>query len=379
MRIRFALRRTWGACFAAHTVPTDGTESAYRGIEGISMLSSLPNLHPAVVHFPVVLIPLALVLEALALGVKSAPWRRSAAVMWMAAALSASLAVLAGQVAADSLVDVPAGAQVAIGRHSDWAYTVAWSSWAVAASRGLAELGPERWWGVSLRIVGGVAGLAVLGLVAWTADLGGALVYQHGLGVRVAESPLTHGAARAERSPAPTLPDHRRPLLVDVAGTWIWEPVPADALRLQGKPWPASGAVFDIDGASSVRFEPEFGDLQLNVWLDVSDFDGEIRLLHHVNGTQASAFEVRVGEQAGMVRLVNRGQVLDSAPRSVSGRHALAVNATGTHFKGIVDGESVVHGHASAVAGGRAGIELDGFGRVVIERVEIVPLNQNVP
>ena len=80
---------------------------------------SLPNLHPAVVHFPIALLPMAVLVDLAAVvrrrlgkGEIGLDWlARSASLLYVLAAVSALGVLRTGEQAADSFVDLPAAMQ----------------------------------------------------------------------------------------------------------------------------------------------------------------------------------------------------------------------------------------------------------------------------
>lgn len=86
----------------------------------------------------------------------------------------------AGDRAADSLVAVPAAIEVHITEHGDYAHYAAWAMSVLAVLR----LSIMLWGHDSLRLaLHGLLALATLALLAYAADLGGALVYRYGVAV----------------------------------------------------------------------------------------------------------------------------------------------------------------------------------------------------
>jgi uncharacterized membrane protein len=152
--------------------------------------TSLPNLHPAVVHFPIALLPAALLFDLTCLLRPTWTWLdRGAAALYALAAAGAGAAYWAGNEAAETLGPLAPTARAILEEHEDLAL------WSLIALSALAVLrlalawseydrprvgaGPLRW----ILLFGGVGALALL---ATTAGDGGTLVYRHGVAVQSA-------------------------------------------------------------------------------------------------------------------------------------------------------------------------------------------------
>ena len=149
--------------------------------------TSLPNFHPAIVHFPIALVATALFFDLSALISRGRRWLdHGAALLYCLASVGAIAAWISGTEAADSMWSMPGAAQAALSEHQDLGL------FAMAAVLGLTAFRMLVAWlsrkhtktqfGV-LRIVALVAALAVMLLIAVAADHGGTLVYKHGMGV----------------------------------------------------------------------------------------------------------------------------------------------------------------------------------------------------
>lgn len=156
-------------------------------LDSLLSLTSLPNLHPALVHFPIALLPAALALDLVVRWTGGRPdLDRVAAGVWVAGALSAWIALEAGEAAAETLLHLTPRAEAALAEHSDLGH---WAFWlfallaAVRATLTLRERGRSRVVFGALRWGLVAAAVAALVLMAVAADHGGALVYGHGIGV----------------------------------------------------------------------------------------------------------------------------------------------------------------------------------------------------
>lgn len=376
--------------------------------EWLLSMTELPNLHPAVVHLPLGLLPVAVLVDAGSLLLRNQQWlRRSAILLYVLGALGAWLAVLAGEQAADSLVAVPARLQPVIATHSNWGHYAAYTFALVAA----ASLAVTFWAHksqhsgsakvVAARAVVLLAALAGLGVLARAADIGGGLVYRQGLAVAVESEPGAghdaHGTTGMAEKGEPSQPPASRLTRTD-DGTLAWHPLATDGEALgtllraaEGSSLEAviakssraqdgesqEGLVLQVKGRALLVLEPTFGDLQLDVELERSEFRGTLALLHHVTDSETFGFFASQGDGSirlarfvdGEERILRRENLQAPPPRAV-----YAVSAAGTHLRGLIDGATVVHGHGPELAAGQVGLLLDGRGVVRIRSMIVTPL-----
>lgn len=372
--------------------------------------TALPNLHPALVHFPIVLVALGLLGDLLLVTrVRSAALDRHLALLWLGAAASAGATYLAGDEAAESLT-LPSTADATLGLHEDWA---------LATLIGIAFVGVLRiavaWWDRhesfpgphAARVVALVGAFVVQGLVLRTADLGGALVYRHGVAVApiaaaagstpraagseplVSEQPST---ARAESSESRTgaQPARRSEDLQRLSdGSLRWTPWPGDTsvlgrvLESQGdgrvEVLPASGGArglaLRVDGKNRLLLPGTFEDERVEVRWDTTAFSGRVGILARLGPDgRAGLLDVRPGGAVALAVLDGDGGVnsLGGGESSLpTGPWSVAFSLVGRHWRGLVEGRAVVHGHAPLVRPGRVGLVLDGRGVVRIEWVRV--------
>ncbi len=363
-------------------------------IQSLIDATALPNLHPAVVHFPIVCMPLALAFDAAGLALRRQHWLAPAATtLYVVGALTAGLAVWAGQRAADSLVGVPAAAQPRIGEHSDWAHYTLYAWIALAAVRLLVHLWPrlKDRRGPRLVILG--LGLAVLGVLGKTADLGGALVYRFGLGVNlstVTPEALTDSIeAPMAEEPSST---HMDRLTERADGALVWQPAADDREALGTVLHPARGSDIGavqalepegdglrlaIDKPTTLLLPGTFGDVHIEAEIELLSFQGSVGLVHHyVDEDDRGTFSISHEGEALLDDVRNGDQkVLDrketGAPNGVL---TIAVSAAGKHLKGLVDSETVTHGHIAPGPEGACGLRLNGHGTLRLLRMEVQPL-----
>jgi uncharacterized membrane protein len=148
----------------------------------------VPNLHPLVVHFPIAFVAVAPLLDLACFVFRDRVWLdRAASALYLAGTLGAGAAYLSGQRAGESLAAISAKAESVLADHEAQAVitlivlalatllrvTVSW----LARDDRRIKIG-------IFRLLALPAAVAALAMLALTADLGGRLVYQHGVGVQ---------------------------------------------------------------------------------------------------------------------------------------------------------------------------------------------------
>ena len=146
------------------------------------LLDWVPNAHALIVHLPIGLLVTAFAAEFVALlRRRPEPVATVSTALYAAGWLTLAAAYLTGRAAAPE-VYTPGLAVPVVDRHWTWAlWCVVYFGGLTAARVGLLERGGPRRRLVHLAF--GAAGLAGLALLAVTAELGGRLVYEYGVGV----------------------------------------------------------------------------------------------------------------------------------------------------------------------------------------------------
>ena len=159
--------------------------------EFLTTLTSLPNLHPAVVHFPIALLVTAVLFDLASLILRQRPWLAHAAVTLLTlGTLGLVGAWWTGGAAAGEMWSIPGAAQAALADHEEIAELTLLVFLAILAVRLLLAFVSRKATRTPVgvfRIIVIVAALSGLLLVAITADRGGALVYRHAMGVEVSK------------------------------------------------------------------------------------------------------------------------------------------------------------------------------------------------
>jgi uncharacterized membrane protein len=163
----------------------------------------LPNpLHPAIVHFPIVLLLLGSMAAVLAAFTPRwhLPWLT--ALMLAAGAMGAALATRTGNQQAEMAGDISQRAEALLDEHEEWAErtrTLAFAAAILALTAASLAHFPKT--ARALRSATALMAVAAAFSVAKTGHYGGQLVYKHGVGINPAaggQADLSPGKNRAE-------------------------------------------------------------------------------------------------------------------------------------------------------------------------------------
>lgn len=142
-------------------------------------LNTMANVHPLVVHFPIALLSSFLLAEVLALLLRADSLRSAASWMLYFGTGAALAAVLAGFQAA-STVDHSEEVHALLERHETYGLTVLALAVVLSAARWLFR----NWTSGIVRGMQIALGSVLVGVMTLGADLGGLMVYGHGVAVR---------------------------------------------------------------------------------------------------------------------------------------------------------------------------------------------------
>jgi uncharacterized membrane protein len=376
-------------------------------MELLQSVTSLPNLHPVAVHFPLALFPIALCFDLVLLLSKRRGLDGTATALYLGAAASAGVAYLAGRQAEDGLRDVTPTVAPFLASHSDAAWLALGALAGVALLRAVVHWGGRTrpWLGsVPVRVAVWLVACSALWLLARAADLGGGLVYRHGVAVAQHGLPsvpeehsnppdLTTGSGTSTVEPAAPGDDETR-LVIDSESGLVWKPRPGDRgvlgsiLREDPESPPGTPGVRVLeDGDVGIGLEVRrrallllpgtYAGVQVDLVTDLSGFDGTLGLAHHVTGPdRMGLFRVSRTGSGALVNVIAGGEQILDETRIVPppGPVRIGLSAVGSHWKGIVEGRTIVHGHMEPLAPGPVGLLLDGEGIIRILEVRVTPL-----
>ena len=340
-----------------------------------------------VVHFPIALLIVAFAVDLVALFFRRIQFLpRMSTILFLLGALGTVGAVLSGEAAADSVL-VTGEASTVLTTHSDLGKITMW--WFL--SYGVLRI--ALWWWLSFRLVVWIP-IAIIGAVGLlpliqSASFGGDMVYEHGVGVAVVDS-MSSKMEEQEEALMRLRGVAGSPKLED-SGAWQWIPGPdadhAFNLAFEIVMGEVAAAVTENTAGNTelsltivtspvlITYGKAVESIEFQVDMDLSEFDGSVRLAHHVQDSLSYHF---VELENGTMRLgaVRSGVEELQGEAALPNPEARTIGVVGdqTHFRGFADDTQVTHGHGQAPEAGLTGFMIRGSGTVKLGRMRLIPL-----
>jgi uncharacterized membrane protein len=343
-----------------------------------------PNVHPAIVHFPIALFVIGLVSDIVALtGFKREVLRRFSSTMYVLGGVATVATYFSGENAADSVLP-SAEANPALTEHADLGYYMLWFGVVYAVLR-IVDLLLNKAGKLTIYLPVVVLGGAGFWLMFETAEHGAELVYKYGVGVLAAAEASSVSiplSSSGDGSALNVAPDGSWSWSANHPGTWKesfdWIVSDPDVVEASLVSRPDGRLVLALSLSDADVLFVAGGDLagvQVDAEWNLDDFDGTAALVHNVTGADAYHF-VEVGSGAMSQGRVQSGQRsgFDTQDWSVSGWYAVRAVGHGTHFRGYGAGRLVTHGHDPAAEAGRVGLRIRGSGRLLLSGMVVSAL-----
>jgi len=350
-----------------------------------------PNIHPMLVHFPIAIILLAVLMDLLNFFLPDEWWDPlKSTILYGIGVFSGIGAYYTGTLAADS-VFVPSGAQSVLNEHADWALWTVWFFGIYAVLRILLH-----WYRKmdqkAIRIVLFVISLPGVFFLYQTGDHGAEMVFGYGAGTGQLVEQQNNASVSTD-----SLQLANSTFTVSDNNNWSWEVGPNGASTLlsrfrwlEGSASELEPAIVNSDDNHLLKMSVDstnnffvgknsFQNVQVDYYLDLSDFGGDISLVNHVQDAQNYDFVTFSSDgtiSQGRVSEGNR-EVFAEESYSVSGMLFIRTVGNGTHFRAYINKEMAVHGHSDAPEAGSVGLRLDGTGTVLIDRMTLTQLNNH--
>ncbi len=367
-----------------------------------------PNIHPLLIHFPIVLLLLAPLLDLCAILFKKQQWlKNSANLIYVLAGLGLIITYFSGRLAADS-VDIPTQAYTTLSRHADLALYTLILGGLNAIIRGVFLFrGKKVDWQIQWYWL--IPGLIVASLMIFTADKGAKLVYAHGLGVTVAQE-ADHHQMKTETSAHDDTDEHSHSAYTNHAETdehtqlaenshedadehshstknpLIWSASQASEVEndfqwILGNPENLNLKIVQDNHSSALQIKADdqelffvlpasLENLEFQAKLNRDDFDGIVRLVHHVS-THSNYDFLEIEQEVVKQGRISDGilSLFDSAEHASNGWVDLKVVSTGGHFRGYIDESLLTHGHGADLPAGKLGMYVNGTGTLRIKEL----------
>ncbi|HSE42601.1 MAG TPA: DUF2231 domain-containing protein [Acidobacteriota bacterium] len=356
-------------------------------IESILSKTNLPNLHPAMVHFPIVLLLVALLIDMAALFFSSRDWlRKSALMLTVLGTLTAFLTFWSGREAAET-VSLTAAAEGVLTRHENSAEYTLWFFGVYTTIRLVLQAVSYKRWIHAVMIFLGLAGQYLL---IQTADLGGTLVYKHAVAVKVPEAKLSADRespiSKDEVAPDPLIDGNH--IQWDFGNgseqniSEVFQVLSGSLDQVKISSSSANGKTFlnfqkESKDTLILVFQPILEDTQIEAEVNLTEFQGTFALVHHASKDQFDYLAITG------TKLIVLGRKKADADKTFAKKESAVPNdfisikavGAGTHFRGYINDAMVVHGHGEAASKGQAGILLEGTGRFAMSRIEVTPIS----
>lgn len=346
-----------------------------------------PNIHPMLVHFPIVILLLAVFFDILSVLFRSKSSLRTVALFFYGIGILILWGVyFSGREAVESL-KVADSVYPAISDHANWAGRTAWFWSALVVLRFFFLF---RKWDrtVIVAILVILLGIVGNGLVFKTAEYGAALVYRLGVGVQT-----TSGSSASTQSTSPAEKKSSN-LFQKSNGTVEWkigEDAPAilknywrqfagDPSRVQIELQKDEGSnpllSFSLNQSHVGFLYPQkFSNIAFTAVLNKDAFQGSLFLVHHFQDSLNYDFLQLKNGKMKLGRLV-QGKMKVMDVETVPAQNWITVKIVGSkgHYRGYLNGEMKVHGHGKDLPPGKLGWIWEGTGKVSLKKIVINPL-----
>lgn len=343
----------------------------------------MPNIHPLIIHFPIVLLLLAVLLHLTALIIWTLPWLRTITLsVFILGFLTLILTYLSGRQAADN-VSIPTVAINTLSKHADLAlWTLIYFGVFTVLHLGIKFL--KVYDRKSISIVLFVLGSLGLVLIVRTADLGGQLVYKYGVGVQVdsqvkfevdesVDEIDSTGFIKDEDGSWQLLPSKKTNSVFST--DLVFLEGSSDDVIAQFKTLETNEQVIELNLTDNpVLFVAgdDLASVQAEIEINLCEFNGTVSLVHHVQDKMNYDYFSIDNNQFKLGRVENG---IDKILSEKSITHNCWINlrvvGDGRHFRGYLDDQLLLHGHEKNLPPGTSGLRIDGSGIIYLKKLMV--------
>lgn len=348
-----------------------------------------PNIHPMIVHFPIVLLMVAIFFDTIHLFIKKYDWlEKSALALYLLGTIAIVITYFTGRAAADGL-DIPARVIPAVTDHADWAEITFWFFIAFSVVRLTIGI-----WFKSLKkiIVIPIVLIGLLGIyfLYQTADYGAKLVFGYGLGTgnilkseqvgteKVNETIVSDSSFTVrENGSWKLIADDGVMKVLSEKFNWV----EGSINELNPMYNESEGALMfhlgkDVKQGGFV-YNDDVKDVQVSAQINIDELSGELELIHHFIDNNNYDF-LGIGNGKISLSRKNNGKlkVFEEDKYNANNWIEIKVISDKTHFRGYVNNKLIVHGHGDEPKPGSIGLKLSGSGAVSIKVVDVESLEK---
>lgn len=359
-----------------------------------------PNIHPLLVHFPIVLLIAAVLFDTIGLVFKKLKWlEKSALLLYVVGTIAIIVTYFTGQSAADS-IDIPSKAIPAVTDHADWAEITLWFFIVfsiVRLSTGLWIKSAKQAFTVVIVIIGFI-GIYLLYL---TGDHGAKLVFGYGLGTG---NIITKNDQQTDNETISVKEVSDSVFTINDDGSWKLIAGRNTVNTLKEKFIPVGGSLGDLSPAynnadsslvlqshkdtleKGFVYNSNMRNVEVIAEVNLDNFDGELRLVHHyINknnygflGLLTDLAEEDSRREISLTRK-NNGEIeiMEQGKFQTKGWIEVKVIGSGSHFRGYINNELLVHGHGSEPEPGNIGLILSGYGSIKLRTINANVLDEH--
>lgn len=344
-----------------------------------------PNIHPMIVHFPVVLLMFAVLFDVIGLFLPKIDWlKKSALVLYFLGTIAAAVAFITGRAASDGL-NIPATAINAVNDHADWAEITLW----FFSIYTIIRLTTGYFSKLLKKVI--VIPIVLLGLIGiyflyQTGDHGAKLVFGYGLGTGNLISKKDDSIKSEEKKDY----NASATFILHKNGSWQLNANPDIESILSEKFKWIEGSLKELSpmydqDESALMFHPEkealfvydnkIKGVQVTAKINIADFNGEVELIHNFIDKNNYDF---LGIKNGVISLSRKSngeiETFEKAKFQNNGWLEIRVVSGGSHFRGYVNNKMIVHGHGGEPNPGSVGMKFSGTGIISIKMINVESL-----
>lgn len=343
----------------------------------------IPNIHPLIIHFPIVLLVMYPFIEIMRFRTPDSTVLIKVSRLFLSfGVVSLLFSYLSGEQAIET-VQLRGGAVQVATEHEFWARNtlIFYTIWSVLF-----------WFGYWRNIVfiqkaptGLFFGLVGVGLLVLTSDLGGRLVYEYGVGTKQV-STLNEQVDELQQQLNAYL-NNTAPV-VSENGAWSWNVIPGasevvtEAFTILGDGFTTISENGNIEGywieletdtqMAGLSIPGQLSNFEGEVRLNADEFDGSIEVIHNYQYEGTYQFfriyngTVTQGSKSESNEVIF--QQVSGVP--MSGWITLRVTSNNAHYYGYIDDKNITHAHGTPLPAGGTGILIKGSGILLIQKME---------